>query len=292
MAEGGEDGDDREQVRAVVEVCVEGAQWGFLGGDEAAVALRGIGLRSVRRFIVVAVFPVGGFFTLRSVLDLREAGSGLHQNVHNRDVGLKGGRVKTDQFHIAEQGTGHKEIGGGAPVALDVESSRGIFLPALYLECDAGAEAPVLRLKKILAALHLAADLDAEAAKHVRRDEHIRDALGVVNMQGRVFRKERQGHQQTGDQLRAAFARDAGLAGKQRALDGERHVDFRSRFERPQDSPEAGHNFGRAFQWSGREGSDAIDFDLVTVSESGNERDHQAGQKARLADVDLFGNIR
>ena len=50
VAEGGEDGDDREQVRAVVEVGVEGAERGFLGGDQAAVALRGIGLRSV--FIV------------------------------------------------------------------------------------------------------------------------------------------------------------------------------------------------------------------------------------------------
>ena len=50
VAEGGEDGDNREQVRAVVEVGVEGAERGFLGGDQAAVTLRGIGLRSV--FIV------------------------------------------------------------------------------------------------------------------------------------------------------------------------------------------------------------------------------------------------
>ena len=114
---------------------------------------------------------------------------------------MKGGCVETGQFHVSEQRSGHQEIGGGAPVALDVESGRGIFLPALDLECDAGTEAPVLSLKEILSTLHLGADLDVETAKHVRCDEHIRDALGVVNMQGRVFREERQSHQQAGDQL-------------------------------------------------------------------------------------------
>ena len=38
VAEGGEDRDDREQVRAVVEVGAEGAERGFLGGDQASVA--------------------------------------------------------------------------------------------------------------------------------------------------------------------------------------------------------------------------------------------------------------
>lgn len=65
------------------------------------------------------------------------------EDVHDRDVGLKGGCVETGQPHIPEQRSGHQEIGGGAPVALDVESGRGIFLPAIDLECDAGAETPV-----------------------------------------------------------------------------------------------------------------------------------------------------
>ena len=121
MAEGCEDGDDREQVRAVVEIGVEGAQRGLLGGDEAAVTLRGIGLLSVSRFIVVAVFHVGRFFVLRLILNLRKAGSGFHQDVHYRDVGLKGGRVQTGQPHIPEKRSGHQEVGGGAPVAFDVK---------------------------------------------------------------------------------------------------------------------------------------------------------------------------
>ena len=111
-------------------------------------------------------------------------------------------------------------------------------------------------------------------------------------MQGRVSREERQSHQQTGDQLRAAFAGDAGFAREQRTLDGEWHVDFRGRVEWSQDCAEAGHDFGCAFQRSGREGADAVNFDLVAVAESGGERDHQAGQEAGLADVDLFGDIR
>lgn len=44
VAEGGEHGDNREQVGAVVEVGVEGAERGLLGGDQAAVALRGVRL--------------------------------------------------------------------------------------------------------------------------------------------------------------------------------------------------------------------------------------------------------
>ncbi len=44
VAENGEDGDNRKQVRAVVEVGVEGAERGFLGGDQAAVAFREIRL--------------------------------------------------------------------------------------------------------------------------------------------------------------------------------------------------------------------------------------------------------
>ncbi len=113
-----------------------------------------------------------------------------------------------------------------------------------------------------------------------------------MNMQGRVSGKERQGHQQAGDQLRAAFAGNAGLAGKQRALDGERHMDFRFWIERSQDRSEAGHDFGGSFQRSGREGSDSINLDLIAVAESGCERDQQAGQQAGFPDVDLFGNIR
>ena len=109
MAEGGEYGDDREQVRAVVEIGVEGAQRGFLGGDEAAVALRGDGF--FRRLV----------FRLWLFVELRKAGSGLHQDVHYRDVGLKGGRVQTGQPHIPEKRSGHQEVGGGAPVAFDVK---------------------------------------------------------------------------------------------------------------------------------------------------------------------------
>lgn len=44
------------------------------------------------------------------------------------------------------------------------------------------------------------------------------------------------------------------------------------------DCAEAGHDFGCAFQRSGREGADAVNFDLVAVAESGGERDHRAGR--------------
>ncbi len=101
-----------------------------------------------------------------------------------------------------------------------------------------------------------------------------------MNMQGRVFGEERQGHDQTGDQLRAAFAGNAGLAGKQRALDGEGHVDFGGGGERSQDRSETGHDFGGSFQRSGRKGSTAINFYLIAVSQSCGERDQEAGQQA------------
>ena len=51
-AEGREDGDNREQVRTVVEISVEGSEGCLLCGDDAAFVLLG------------------------------EAGSGIHQDVH------------------------------------------------------------------------------------------------------------------------------------------------------------------------------------------------------------------
>ena len=112
-----------------------------------------------------------------------------------------------------------------------------------------------------------------------------------MNMQGRVSRKKRQSHQQTGDQLRAAFAGNACFAGKQRTLDGQRHVDFRCRVERPQDRSKAGHDLGRAFQRSGREGADAVDLYRLSFSESGDDRDHEPGQKAGFADIQFVRHV-
>ena len=61
--------------------------------------------------------------------------------------------------------------------------------------------APVLRLQEDIVPFHLALDADAEFAQHIYRNEHVRDTLGIFNVQGGILAGEREGGQQAGNEL-------------------------------------------------------------------------------------------
>ena len=133
-AESGEHGDNREEVGRIRKVLLEGFQRGFPYADGAA-------------------------------LQLRDHGARIHEDVDDAQVGLQGGGVHTDELGRAEDGAGHEEVGGRAPVAFDVEIGGAVVLAAAYLEVDAGAAGPVVRFKHFGVALHFAPGLDAEMAQ-------------------------------------------------------------------------------------------------------------------------------
>ena len=119
-------------------------------------------------------------------IQLGEAGSGIHQDVHYGDVSLEGRGVKPRKLDLAEHRPCNQEIGSCAPVPLDVEGCGKIFLTTFDLECNPSAETPVLGLHEFLITLHLAADPDTEFLQHIHRYEHVGDALGIVDMDGRI----------------------------------------------------------------------------------------------------------
>ena len=158
------------------------------------------------------------------VLNLGNGGACLDEDVHDGQVGLQRLRVEAVDGGAAENGAGHQEVGGAAPVSLETELSRLVALAALYLEGQAGAAAPVPSLKELLVALHLVADTDTELLEHIQGNEHVRDALGLADIDGGRGLGHRQGHQEAGDDLRSSCPRDVRPAGDEFALDGQGNV--------------------------------------------------------------------
>ena len=161
--------------------------------------------------------------TVRSV-QLRHAGAGFREDVHDGNIGLEGTRVQSAHLHISENGTGHQEGCRARPVRLNGKICRLIMLAALDAEIHARAQAPVLRFQEIVAAFHLGAYPDAEFLEHIHCYEQVRNAARLVDVEDRFFLQERQGSQEAAHQLRAAFAGDIGPAGQQRSRHLERQV--------------------------------------------------------------------
>ena len=160
----------------------------------------------------------GGF------VGLGHAGAGLHEDIQDGKVGLEAPGVQPGDFHLAENGAGGEEGSGTGPVGLDGEGGRLVALAAPDPEIHARAQAPVLRFQEIFPAFHLGTDPDAEFLQHVHGNEQIRDTPGLMHVQGRFFRAERQGGEQAGKELGAAFSGNVGPSGDERTGNGERQV--------------------------------------------------------------------
>ena len=140
------------------------------------------------------------------VPQLGEAGTGLHQYVHNGEVRLQRLGIQAGKFNSSEHGTGHEEICGRAPVTLNVHIRSLVGLASLDVESDGGTVAPVLGLGEFLPAFHIAPDFHAECLHHVHCNEEVRDAFRIVQLNDGVPFEKRQCHQQSGDDLGAADA--------------------------------------------------------------------------------------
>ena len=105
LTECSEDRNDREEVRTVGCIYAESLQRSTLDSDVSPVSVK-----------------------------LRKAGSRVHEYVHDREVCLKGSRVKSLNLKLSEDRAGHKEVGSSAPVSLKIDICSSIFLTALHLE--------------------------------------------------------------------------------------------------------------------------------------------------------------
>ena len=130
-----------------------------------------------------------------------QAGACFGEDIHDGKIGLERCGVQSVQIQAAENGTGHQEIGGGAPVAFNGQIGRFDLLVPFDLEGYLGAMAPVLRLQEDIVPFHLALDADAEFPQHVHRNEHVGNALGIFHVEGGILAGEREGGQQAGNEL-------------------------------------------------------------------------------------------
>ena len=178
LAECRQNGYDREEVRTVRRIDRKSLERRTLNRDVSPVAV-----------------------------ELRKARAGIHQYVHDRKVGLEGCCVKSLNLSLSEDCSGYEEIGSSAPVSFQIDVRSLESLTALDLEDHLGTQRPVtVRSKEIRTSEHVVADLDAELLEHLEGDEHIWNALRLMNDERAVLLRERKGHKQARDELRAMFS--------------------------------------------------------------------------------------
>ena len=114
LTEGSQDRDDREEVRAVGGIHTEGRQRGSLNSYAASIAVK-----------------------------LGEAGTCIHEDVHDGKVCLQRGSVKSVEDDLSEDCSCNKEGSCSAPVAFEVNVGSLVALASLDLEDHLRAERPV-----------------------------------------------------------------------------------------------------------------------------------------------------
>ena len=152
------------------------------------------------------------------------------------------------------------------------------------MQCHTGAVVPILRLGELLIPFHVTPDFHAECLQDVHGYEQVRYALRVFKTNHGVFLRERQRHQQTGNELRTASTGNLRFAGIDTTLNSQWDKYFRAlvRLIRHESYPERAHNFFRAFQRSAGQCLFAGDVNFSRPDHR-DERNHHSGKKPRLA---------
>ena len=159
----------REEVRAVRSIYAECLERGSLYCDVSSVSIQ-----------------------------LRKTCSCIHQDVHYREVGLKGCRIQSFELDLSEDRSCNQEGCSRAPVTFKVYVGSLVFLTAFDLEHHFSAEGPVSSgLYEVLTAKHIVADLYAELLEDFEGNECIWDTLWFMYYERAVAVRERQGHEQT-----------------------------------------------------------------------------------------------
>ena len=114
LAESGQKGYDREKIRTIRRIDIECLQWCPLSSDISLLAVK-----------------------------LRKACTCIHKDIHNREICLKGGCIKSLQLYPTEKCTGHEEVCCRTPIAFKVDICCLIFLSTLYFEDHLCAERPI-----------------------------------------------------------------------------------------------------------------------------------------------------
>ena len=112
--------------------------------------------------------------------------------------------------------------------------------------------------------------------QHVAGDEHVGDALGVGDYDGRWLFEKGQGGQKAGNQLRAILPGNLGDAGDDAAFDLHGDGIFAD------NHAERGHDVAHSLQGAAGKGFLAGD-GHGTIVDGGHQRDHQARQQAGFA---------
>ena len=223
-------------------------------------------------------------------VQLRHAGTGFRENIHDGNIGLQGTGVQTRHLHIAKDGTGHQEGRGAGPVRLDGKIRRPVTLAAPDAEIHARAQAPVLRFKEGFVALHFRTNVDAEFLQDIYGYKQVRDAARLMDIEDRFFLQERQGCQQATHQLGATFAGDIGPPREERSRHLERQVAIRLAgciALRVQPYAIRRHNVVRICQRPRQQRFFSRDPDRFR-RQGGEQRNHQAREETRLAGMELL----
>ena len=184
---------------------------------------------------------------------------------HNGCVGLSGEYREVADRHFARDGPRYQQEGGRAPVALDFELRRPVALSSGHVEFF----------------IVFMQDFDAEALGRVDRDVDIGGRYYVGNVNRRLLFGDRQGQQQSCDELGGNQPLYLNLAAPDRALDMEGKMVVAVVNPDAQCPERADHRPERAVQ----QRSFAHHSDRRVAE--GCDRGEEPGGKPRLADVEF-----